>query len=328
MRVFITGGAGFIGSHLAERLVTDGHQVLILDNLTTGSIRNVEHLIGHPHFAHRIGSVMDAPLVAEMVDRCDVTVHLAAAVGVRLIVERPVHTIQTNVHGTEVVLDAVACKNKPILLASTSEVYGKRDRVPFFEGDGLELGPTTHSRWAYACSKALDEWLGLAFHREKGVPVTIARFFNTVGPRQTGRYGMVVPTLVSQALAGEPLTIFGTGDQSRCFGHVRDVVEAIVRLVQTPAAVGGVFNIGNDQEVSINDLAKRIVEMTGSDSPIVHIPYGEAYAEGFEDMHRRVPSLEKLESMIGFRPRTGLETIIQDVIDHQRTRDGMEGILV
>jgi len=314
MRVFITGGAGFIGSHLADRLITDGAEVLILDNLSTGSIENVDHLIDNPRFKHRIGSVEDAPLVAELVDRCDVTVHLAAAVGVRLIVNEPVRTIETNVHGTEVVLRAVERKKKPIVIASTSEVYGKSAKIPFNEDDDLVLGPTKNSRWAYACSKALDEWLALAYYREKGVPVVIARFFNTVGPRQTGRYGMVVPTFVTQALLGEPITVFGDGEQSRCFGHVKDAVEAVIRLLDEPSAFGEPFNIGTDQEVTMNELAERVRRAAGSDSPIVHVPYDEAYAEGFEDMRRRVPDPEKLRRTIGFTPSTGLDEIIADVV--------------
>lgn len=320
MKVFITGGAGFIGSHLADHLIANGHSVLVLDDLSTGQIVNIDHLIGHARFDHRIGSVMDAPLVAEMVDRCDVTVHLAAAVGVRLIVERPVHTIETNVHGTEVVLKAAGRKGKPVVIASTSEVYGKTARVPFSEADDLVLGPTTHSRWAYACSKALDEWLALAYARERGLPVIIARFFNTVGPRQTGRYGMVLPTFASQALEGAPITVYGSGEQSRCFAHVRDVVESLDRLIASAEAVGEVFNIGNDREISINDLARMVKEATGSSSPIVHVPYEEAYAEGFEDMQRRVPNVSKLERVIGYRPRTQLERIIEDVVADQRQR--------
>ena len=314
MKVFITGGAGFIGSHLSERLLAEGSEVLILDDLSTGSISNIEHLIGRPGFNYRIGTVMDAPLVAEMVDRCDFTVHLAAAVGVKLIVERPVYTIENNVHGTEVVLNAVARKQKPVLIASTSEVYGKSAKVPFREEDDLVLGPTSHSRWAYACSKALDEWLGLAYAREKGVPVIVVRFFNTVGPRQTGRYGMVLPNFAAQALEGKPITVYGTGDQSRCFGHVKDAVEAVARLIRTPSAYGQVFNIGGNEEVTINQLAAQVRAAAGSSSPIVHVPYEQAYAEGFEDMLRRVPDVTKLERTIGFKPGTSLEKIIADVV--------------
>lgn len=320
MKVFITGGAGFIGSHLAERLVNRGDQVLILDDLSTGAMANIDHLVGRDEFDYRIGSVMNAPLVAELVDRCDVTVHLAAAVGVRLIVDRPVHTIETNVHGTETVLHAVARKQKPILIASTSEVYGKSARVPFSEEDDLVLGATIHSRWAYACSKALDEWLGLAYAREKDVPVVIARLFNTVGPRQTGRYGMVLPTFISQALNGEEITVFGTGEQTRCFAHVKDTVEALARLIATPQAAGQVFNVGSDQEVSINELATAVRDTVGSRSPIVHLSYEEAYAEGFEDMSRRVPDVSKLERLTGFRPATPLETIIEDTVEYQRSK--------
>ncbi len=320
MKVFITGGAGFIGSHLAERLLERGDRVLVLDDLSTGSMDNIAHLVGRRGFEYRIGSALDRPLVAECVDRCDVTVHLAAAVGVRLIVERPVRTIETNVGCTEVVLDAAAKKQKLVVVASTSEVYGKSAKVPFTEDDDLQLGPTTHSRWAYACSKALDEWLALAYHREKKVPVIIARFFNTVGPRQTGRYGMVLPTFAAQALAGEPITVFGTGTQSRCFGHVRDAVEAVLRLIESPMAVGQVFNIGNDEEVAILRLAELVREVAASSSEIVLVPYSEAYAEGFEDMQRRVPDVRKLERTIGFRPRTPLREIVADVVADQRAR--------
>lgn len=255
-------------------------------------------------------------------DRCDVTVHLAAAVGVRLIVERPVHTIETNVRATEVVLGAAAKKQRPVLVASTSEVYGKGTKLPFEETDDLTLGPTTHSRWAYACSKALDEWLALAYWREKKVPVVVARFFNTVGPKQTGRYGMVLPTFAAQALRNEPITVYGSGDQSRCFGHVSDAVEAVIRLLRTPEAVGEVFNIGSDEEVSIVELARRVKQAAGSSSEIVFVPYSEAYAEGFEDMQRRVPDASKLERVIGFRPRTPLSQIIDDVVADQRARLG------
>jgi UDP-glucose 4-epimerase len=322
VKVFITGGAGFIGSHLAERLLALGHKVLILDDLSTGQMANVDQLVGRPGFEHRIGSVTDEPLVVELVDRCDVTVHLAAAVGVRLIVEHPVHTIETNVHGTEVVLEAVARKQKLVVIASTSEVYGKAAKIPYGEDDDLVLGPTMHSRWAYACSKALDEWLALAHARERQVPVIIARLFNTVGPRQTGRYGMVLPSFAAQAVRGEPITVFGSGEQSRCFAHVRDVVEAMVRLIQTPAAVGQVFNIGSDREVTINRLAEMVRDAAGSKSPISHTPYDEAYAQGFEDMQRRVPDVRKLERVVGMRPSTPLETIIADVVAEQRTLAG------
>jgi UDP-glucose 4-epimerase len=324
MRVLVTGGAGFIGSHLAERLLEIGHTVVALDNLSTGRLENIEHLIGHPGFDYQHGSVIDPTLVAKLIDQCDATVHLAAAVGVRLIVERPVHTIETNVRGTEVVLGAAARARRPVLVASTSEVYGKSVRAPFAEDDDLVLGATMHSRWAYACSKALDEWLALAYAREQSLPVIVVRLFNTVGPRQTARYGMVLPTFAAQAVRGEPLTVFGSGEQTRCFAHVKDVVEAIRRLADTPAAVGQVFNVGSDREVTINRLAEMVREAAGSGSPIVHVPYAEAYVQGFEDMPRRLPSLTKLERTIGFRPTTSLEQIIADVVIEQRHLLGRE----
>ncbi len=319
MKVCVTGGAGFIGSHLAERLLARGDQVLVLDDLSTGSMDNIAGCVGRPGFEYRIGSATDVPLVAELVDRCDVTVHLAAAVGVRLIVERPVHTIETNVRATEVVLGAAAKKGKLVVVASTSEVYGKGLRIPFREEDDLTLGPTTHSRWAYACSKALDEWLALAYWREKQVPVIVTRFFNTVGPRQTGRYGMVLPTFAAQAVRGEPITVYGDGTQSRCFGHVQDAVEATLRLIGTPGAVGEVFNVGSDREVTMLQLAEMVRAAAESRSEIRLIPYAEAYAAGFEDMQRRVPDVRKLERVVGYRPRTSLEQIIADVVADQRT---------
>lgn len=325
MKVLVTGGAGFIGSHLSRALLDRGHRVLVLDDLSTGTMDNLEDLTGREGFDYRIGSVIDVPLVTEMVDRCDVTVHLAAAVGVRLIVEKPVHTIETNIRGTEVVLGAAAKKQKRVLVASTSEVYGKSRDVPFEEGADITLGSTQHSRWAYACSKALDEWLALAYWRERGVPVVICRFFNTVGPGQKGRYGMVLPNFVSQALSGRPITVFGTGEQSRCFGHVKDTVEAVIRLLDTPAAIGEVFNIGTDEEVTITHLAEMVRDAAGSTSEIVNVPYAEAYAEGFEDMLRRVPSVAKLEAAIGFRPRTPLTAIIDDVVADQRRRIAAQG---
>lgn len=325
MKVLITGGAGFIGSHLADALLARGDEVLVLDDLSTGRMANIEHLVGRKEFDYRIGSALDSPLVVELVDRADCTVHLAAAVGVRLIVERPVHTIETNVHATEVVLDAAARKMKPVLLASTSEVYGKSSKVPFCEEDDLNLGATTQSRWAYACSKALDEWLGLAYFREKKVPVIICRFFNTVGPRQVGRYGMVLPNFARQALKNEPITVFGDGQQSRCFGHVADGVEAIQRLLDSPEAAGQVFNVGNPQEVTILQLAERVRDRAGSTSEILKVPYAEAYGEGFEDMPRRVPDAGKLERLTGFRFTRSLDTIIDDVLADQRGRLAAKG---
>jgi UDP-glucose 4-epimerase len=320
MNVLITGGAGFIGSHLAERCLAEGWRVAILDDLSTGAFENIAHLKTKPAFSYRIESVFNEPLVGELVDCADLIFHLAAAVGVKLIVDSPVRTIETNVHGTEVVLRCAAKKGKPVMLASTSEVYGKSTRLPFREGDDLVLGPTTIGRWSYAASKALDEWLALAYWRERGLPVTVLRFFNTVGPRQTGRYGMVLPTFVRQALRGEPLTIHDTGEQRRCFSYVGDVVEALVRLAQTPAAVGEIVNIGNDREVTINALAALVREITGSPSCLEHKSYAEAYGPGFEDMHRRVPCLEKLESLVHYRPATSLEAIVRRVVDYQWVR--------
>ena len=319
MRVFITGGAGFIGSHLAEALLDQGHDVLILDNLSTGSIDNIAHIKGRPGFEYFIDTVENEPLLAELIDRSDVVFHFAAAVGVKLIVEQPVHTIETNVHGTEVVLKHANKKKKLVVVASTSEVYGKSNDVPFREDSDLVMGPTPKHRWAYACSKAIDEFLALAYWKERKLPVIIVRFFNTVGPRQTGRYGMVIPNFVRQALAGEPITVFGDGTQSRSFTHVGDVVGALVKLIQTPAAIGQVINIGNVQEVTINRLAERVRELTGSKSPIKHIPYDEAYESGFEDMPRRVPDIGKIRALIGYEPRVGLDDIIRSVIEHMRT---------
>jgi len=320
VKVLVTGGAGFLGSFLAERLIADGAHVLVLDDLSTGAIENIAALVGRPRFHYRVGSVLDAPLVAELVGLCDVTVHLAAAVGVRLVVERPVHTLETNVRGTETVLEAAAREGKPVLLASSSEVYGKSAKLPFAEDDDLVLGPTVNSRWSYACSKALDEWLAFAYARERGLPVVVARLFNTVGPRQTGRYGMVLPTFAAQALRGEPLTVYGDGRQSRCFAHVRDVVEALARLLATPAAVGQVFNVGSDEEIAIESLAGRVRDAAGSASEIRHVSYDDAYARGFEDMRRRVPDVSKLERATGFRCRTPLAEIVADVLADQRDR--------
>jgi UDP-glucose 4-epimerase len=320
VRALITGGAGFIGSHLSELLLEGGHSVLVLDNLSTGSMDNIIHLKGRPGFEYFIDTVSNERLLAELVDRSDVVFHLAAAVGVKLIVEQPVHTIETNVHGTEVVLKHAAKKNKRVVIASTSEVYGKSLDVPFREDADLVLGPTFKHRWAYACSKAIDEFLGLAYWKERKLPVIIVRFFNTVGPRQTGRYGMVIPNFVQQALAGEPITVFGDGTQSRAFAHVSDVVGALVRLVDEPAAIGQVINIGNTEEVTIGRLAERVRELTGSTSPIRFVPYDEAYESGFEDMPRRVPDLSKVAAMIGYAPKRDLDDILRQVIDHFRRR--------
>ncbi|MEZ5286036.1 MAG: GDP-mannose 4,6-dehydratase [Vicinamibacterales bacterium] len=318
MRILLTGGAGFIGSHLSETLLDQGHEVFVLDNLSTGCIDNIAHLKAHPKFHYTIDSVFNEPLVAELVDRAAVVFHLAAAVGVKLIVQEPVHTIETNVHGTEVILRHAAKKRKTVFIASTSEVYGKSTAVPFAESADLVLGATTRHRWAYACSKALDEFLALAYWKERQVPIVIVRFFNTVGPRQTGQYGMVVPTFVRQALAGEPITVFGDGTQSRSFTYVGDVVGALVGLMGEPRAVGEVYNIGNTEEVSILGLAERVKAITGSQSPIVTVPYDEAYEAGFEDMPRRVPDLTKLRRLISYEPAVGLDEIIRRVVESQR----------
>jgi UDP-glucose 4-epimerase len=314
----ITGGAGFIGSHLADQLLRDGHRVFALDNLSTGSIANIAHLKGHPRFHYTIDTVTNEPVLAELIDQCDVVFHLAAAVGVKLIVEAPVHTIETNVHGTEVVLERANKKKKLVLIASTSEVYGKSTSVPFREDDDLVLGSTKKHRWAYACSKAIDEFLALAYWKERKLPVIIARLFNTVGPRQTGRYGMVIPTFVRQALAGQPITVFGDGTQTRSFTYVGDVVCALAALVQEPAAVGQVFNIGNTEEISIRELAERIKTLTASTSPIVTVPYDQAYEAGFEDMPRRVPDISRIGALIGYRPKVQLDEILTRVIEHFR----------
>jgi nucleoside-diphosphate-sugar epimerase len=318
VRALITGGAGFIGSHLAEALLAAGHQVSVIDNLSTGSIQNIEPLKAQAAFKYIVGDITNEPLLAELVDDCDVVFHLAAAVGVKLIVEEPVRTIETNVHGTEVVLKHANKKKKLVILASTSEVYGKSTDVPFHEDADLVLGPTPKHRWAYACSKAIDEFLALAYWKERKLPVVIVRFFNTVGPRQTGRYGMVIPNFVRQALAGQPITVHGDGSQTRSFCHVRDVVGALLRLMDEPRAVGEVFNVGNSQEISIMALAERVRALTASGSPIVTIPYDQAYESGFEDMPRRVPDLTKIHGLVGYEPRTDLDAILADVIDDFR----------
>ena len=318
MKFLITGGAGFVGSHLSEHLLEEGHQVFVLDDLSTGSMENILHLSGHSHFHYTIDTVMNVPVAAELVDRCDTVFHLAAAVGVRLIVESPVRTIETNIAGTEIILKLADKKKKKVLITSTSEVYGKASKVPFSEGDDLVMGPTHKGRWSYACSKAIDEFLALAYWREKKLPVVIARLFNTVGPRQTGRYGMVLPTFVQQALSGEPLTVFGDGTQSRCFGHVADVVGALSELSRTQEAVGQVFNIGADEEITIFDLAERVKAVTESSSEIQLVPYEQAYQEGFEDMPRRVPDLSRIQELISYRPTRSLDEIIRSIVDFYR----------
>jgi UDP-glucose 4-epimerase len=316
----ITGGAGFVGSHLADLLIARGHEVFVLDNLSTGSIDNIEHLKGHPRFHYTIDTITNEPVLAEHIDRADVVFHLAAAVGVKKIVEEPVHTIETNVHGTEVVLRHANKKKRLVVIASTSEVYGKSTDVPFREDADLVMGPTPKHRWAYACSKAIDEFLALAYWKERKLPVIIVRLFNTVGPRQTGQYGMVIPNFVRQALAGHPITVFGDGTQSRSFTYVGDVVRGLLALVEEPRAVGQVFNIGNGQEITIRELAEKIKAMTGSTSEIVFIPYDQAYEAGFEDMPRRVPDITRIRTLVGYEPTVGLDEILQQVIDYFRSR--------
>jgi UDP-glucose 4-epimerase len=318
--VLITGGAGFIGSHLADAYLQRGSEVHIIDDLSTGKIENIQHLKGNPQFHYTIDTVHNHPLTAELVDQCDVVFHLAAAVGVKLIVESPVRTIETNIRGTEVILSIANKKKKKVLIASTSEVYGLSSDVPFREDGNLVMGATTKGRWSYACSKAIDEFLALAYWREKKLPTIVVRLFNTVGPRQTGQYGMVIPTFVKQALSGRPITVYGDGKQSRCFGYVGDVVGALIALMENPKAVGQVFNIGSNQEITILDLAHRIKELTQSTSEIVFVPYDEAYEEGFEDMPRRIPDISKVSELVGFRPNMNLDGILKSVIDYQSGR--------
>jgi len=315
MRYLITGGAGFIGSHLAERLLRAGHEVTVIDDLSTGSIQNIEGFKGRRGFNYIVESIFNRPLLAELIDDCDAIFHLAASVGVRRIVESPVHTIETNVKGTEYVLELANKKKKKVLVTSTSEVYGKSTKIPFTEEDDLVMGGTQKGRWSYACSKAIDEFLALAYWKERSLPVVIARLFNTVGPRQTGRYGMVLPNFVSAALAGKPLTVYGDGTQSRCFCHVSDTVGALAQLIERPEAVGGVFNIGSEEEISIGALARLVKSMTRSPSPIQLIPYDQAYEAGFEDMQRRVPDTIKLKKLLGFRTTYNIRQIVQSVID-------------
>jgi UDP-glucose 4-epimerase len=318
MHYLITGGAGFIGSHLAERLLRGGHTVTVMDDLCTGSIHNIEHLKGRREFRYVIDSIFNRPLLAELIDDCDAVFHLAASVGVRLIVESPVRTIETNVKGTEGVLEFANKKRKKVLIASTSEVYGKSSKIPFSENDDLVMGPTFKGRWSYACSKAIDEFLALAYWKEKSLPVVIVRLFNTVGPRQTGRYGMVLPNFVRAALAAQPLTVHGDGTQSRCFCHVRDTVGVLAGLMQQPDAIGQIYNVGSDEEISIKELAELVKAMTDSPSPIEYIPYEQAYEEGFEDMHRRVPDISRIKTLLNFRTTHDTRQIVQSVVDSFR----------
>ena len=319
MRILITGGAGCIGSHLTERLLNGGHEVVSIDDLSTGSVDNITAVRNHPRYRFHAESIFNRPLTSELVDAADVIFHLAAAVGVKRIVDYPVQTIETNVRGSEIVLEAASKKSKRIFIASTSEVYGKSTKIPFSETDDLVLGSTYNSRWAYACSKAIDEFLALAYFRERRLPVTILRFFNTVGPRQTGRYGMVLPTFVRQALLNEPVTVYGDGTQSRCFGHVFDVIDGLLLLLNCDRAPGEIFNLGNTEEVSIEDLARKVIAACNSDSEIVHIPYNEAYGPGFEDMFRRVPDISKAREWVGFTPKRSLDNVIASVAEYERT---------
>ncbi len=317
-KFLVTGGAGFIGSHLCERLVHQGHQVVAIDNLSTGRLDNIEHLLPMPGFQFVRETITNSQVLDRLTSQADIIIHLAAVVGVKLIVEDPVNTIATNIMGTEAVLTTANRYGCKVMLASTSEVYGKGFKVPFNEEDDCVMGPTSHSRWSYATSKAIDEFLALAYHRQFGLPVVVMRFFNTVGPRQTGRYGMVVPRFVRQALGGEPITIFGDGEQSRCFADVEDIVDAAIKLAEISGAVGQVFNIGSTEEVSIGELAERVIAATGSTSKVVYVPYDEAYAPGFEDMRRRVPDLQKINRLIGYVPQYKLDDTLKRVIDYER----------
>ena len=325
MRALITGGAGFIGSHLAERLLGLEHDVTIVDDLSTGSVENIARLKSNVRFEYHLDTIFNRQLLAELVDLADVVFHLAAAVGVRRIVEYPVRTIETNVRGSELILEMAAKKQKRVLITSTSEVYGKSTKLPFSERDDLVFGSTYNCRWSYACSKAIDEFLALAYYREKKLPVTIVRLFNTAGPRQTGQYGMVLPTFVHQALSGEAVTVFGTGEQSRCFGHVDDVIEGILACVTSAQTVGEIFNLGNTEQVTMKALAARIIAATGSKSPIRYVPYSQAYGEGFEDMEHRIPDISKAHACFGYAPKRSLDEIISAVIQYIRQQKTLKG---
>jgi UDP-glucose 4-epimerase len=324
MKVLITGGAGFIGSHFAELCLKHGHQVFVIDDLSTGSVENIEHLKPNPHFHYYLDTITNEPLLRELIDKCNVVVHLAAAVGVQLIVESPVNTIETNIYGTELVLRYANLKKKKVLIASTSEVYGKSMAERFSEEDDLVMGATTKGRWSYACSKAIDEFLALAYWRERKLPVIVVRLFNTIGPRQTGRYGMVVPRFVRAALNNQPIPVYGTGKQTRCFTNVADVVHVLKLLLENEHAVGQIFNIGSTERITIEALAQKVQQMTNSQSEIVHIPYDQAYAEGFEDMLHRMPDVSKLQQAIGFVPATPLEVTLHDVITWIQSQGDVE----
>lgn len=322
-RSLITGGAGFIGSHLADRLIELGHEVYIIDDLSTGSIQNVRHLKGHPRFHYELDTIMHEPVLAELIDSCDNVYHLAATVGVQLVVDSPVNTIENIIKGTELVLKWAGKKGKKVLITSTSEVYGKSVKVPFTETDDLTLGPTFKGRWSYACAKMLDEFLALAYWRERKLPTVIVRLFNTVGPRQTGRYGMVIPRFVSQALADEPLTVYEDGKMVRSFTYVGDAVGAMIDLMQHPDTAGQVYNIGNPNEITIEDLAHKVIDLSDSISVVKYVPYSEAYVEGFEDIRSRVPNIEKIQELTGFSPKVQLDEIIREVISYSRKNPGL-----
>jgi len=316
-RFLVTGGAGFIGSHLVERCISENVETVILDDLSTGSMENIKAHLHDKRVKFVEGSILDESLIRSLIQNTDAVIHLAAAVGVRLVIDRPIHTIETNIHGTSNILAAAKSCNCPVLIASSSEVYGISEQIPFKEDDFVMLGPTRKSRWSYACTKALDEWMALAYATEHGLPVVICRLFNTVGPRQTGRYGMVLPTFISQALSGKPITVFGDGNQTRCFLHVKDTVDAIFRIMHEPAALGLVFNIGSQEEITINQLARMVTDISGIHADIDHIPYEKAYGEGFEDLRRRVPDISKLQRIIGFKPQFNTREIVKDILNYQ-----------
>lgn len=315
MEILITGGAGFIGSHLAEKLLNNNHRVCIIDNLSTGSIKNIEHLKKNIRFSYEIEPIENVKITAQLVDKADIIFHLAAAVGVKLVVESPIRTIETNLKTTEIILDLASKKKKPVFVASSSEVYGKSVKIPFSEDDDMIMGRSTVGRWSYACSKAMDEFLAIAYWHERKLPVVIGRFFNTVGPRQTGSYGMVIPNMVKRALQGKDILVYGSGEQTRCFAHVDDVTSAVINLMNKTESFGQVFNIGNDEEISMQALAIKIKELTKSNSNIINIPYEDVYGSGFEDMQRRVPDLSKIKKFIGYEPKKNLEQILKDVIN-------------
>ncbi len=320
MKILITGGAGFIGSHLSEKLLSQGHQVIAIDNLSTGSYENIEHLIENKNFTFVFDTIENTIVLDRIVSEVDIIYHLAAAVGVDLIVKDPVNVIRSNVLGTGIVLQTAKRYQRKTIIASTSEVYGKSDKAPFKEDDDSILGPTIKHRWSYACSKLIDEFSALAYYHEFDLPIIIVRFFNTVGPRQTGRYGMVIPRMIGQALAQKPITIYGTGEQRRCFCHVRDVIQALLKLTQEKAAIGNIYNIGSTEEISIKDLAVKIKESTQCDSELVYISYDKAYERGFEDIMRRVPSIDKINKLIGFKPTVSLDNIIKDIIQFEKKK--------